>query len=102
MPLNNKLHRRSNVLLTRSRRWLLTGSATVWILLVLVTLLYRSDIDDMPHSWNYFMRTPARPDAMIVGKLASINSKITAEEKKQYAQNLIQLNQTLRERFPYQ
>lgn len=48
------------------------------------------------------MRTPARPDATIVGKLASINSKITAEEKKQYAQNLIQLNQTLRERFPYQ
>jgi hypothetical protein len=31
-----------------------------------------------------------------------LDKKITAEEKKEYARNLVRLNETLRERFPHQ
>ena len=77
--------------------------ATVWLLLATVLFLYWNDIDAVPDDWSYILGSSAKSPTTFEGSiLPSLDSKITPEEKKQYAQNLIKLNETLRERFPAQ
>jgi hypothetical protein len=86
---------------SRPRNSLLAGITVVWLLLATVLFLYWNDIDAVPSLDLDFLHSSTSGTTARVA-LPSLDKKITAEEKKEYARNLVRLNETLRERFPHQ
>jgi hypothetical protein len=86
---------------SRPRNSLLAGITVVWLLLATVLFLYWNDIDAVPSLDLDFLHSSTSGTTARVA-LPSLDEKITADEKKEYARNLVRLNETLRERFPHQ
>lgn len=101
--------------MARPQPRLIAGVTTVWLFLAVVLFLYWNDIDAVPDDWSTILgggkgvsSSSSSSSSSLNGtwvdgvRIPGLDGKITGEEKKEYARNLIKLNETLRERFPYQ